>query len=195
MHVAISILLLIALVFGVVYFLPDSCTKGDDGNNNPITDDSFNGTVGVDVTSGKVKADIVDAADGTTSLVGQKLLFADEVGGGMVLFQPGSIHYTQPFQVKCTGNLPIYFTMNISRDDSLDMVAFAEAFDFYVVTDPTDLSTGTHIHAFEGILPANTASENFYIVVVMHEDAGNEFQDKVFTGIGVQVNATNAPEE
>ena len=48
MHVLVSILIIIALVFGVMFFLPDACAKDNTGNGG--------GT-------GKTKKEIIDMTD------------------------------------------------------------------------------------------------------------------------------------
>ena len=69
MQVLISILLVIALVFGIVFFLPDSCSRdrdddstSDDGGatNTPPTYEDGTADSGVNVTTGKLKVDIID---------------------------------------------------------------------------------------------------------------------------------------
>jgi len=70
------------------------------------------------------------------------------------------------------------------------MLKFSEAFDFYVTTDPENLENAVRMLEFSGVLDVGQSSETFYIVVSMNEEAGNEFMDLTFSGIGITVNAT-----
>ena len=72
------------------------------------------------------------------------------------------------------------------------MDKFEEAFEFYVTTDPENDDASVQMLSFEGTLAPGATSETYYVVIIMKEDAGNEFQDKLFNGIGIQVNATNS---
>lgn len=213
MHVVVSVLLIIALVLLVIFFIPGACDRNiDQGpgiDNNPGNGDNTgggggdnvgtgtgtgdNGNTGVNITTGQVKIDIVNLFN--QSLLGNILLFEGESEGEHVLFHPGETFRTQGFKIKNNGTVAISYIMNVSRDSSLDMQKFDEAFDFYVTTDPDDVSTGVKMRSFKGVLEPNTVSETFYIVVTMKGSAGNEFQNLTFEGIGITVNATQKIEE
>ena len=199
MHVVVSILVIIALVLLVIFLLPGSCNKNIDkgmpndngsGNDNIGTGNGTgdSGNTGINITTGKVKVDIVNLFN--QSVVGDVLKFEGEADGLDVKFQPGSVFYTQGFKVKNIGNVAITYKMFVSRDSSFDMAKFEEAFDFYVVKDPNDINSGVQMLSFSGVLEPNSVSETYYVVIAMKETAGNEFQDKTFTGIGITVNAT-----
>jgi len=198
MHVLVSILIIIALVFGVMFFLPDACAKDNTGNgggtgNNgdgttPPTYEDGTGDTGVNVTTGKIEVDITDV-DGA-SVVGKKLDFAGEDENTIILFQPGDTYYTEGFKIKNNGNVKMAYKMFVSRQDDMDMLKFSEAFDFYVTTDPENLENAVRMLEFSGVLDVGQSSETFYIVVSMNEEAGNEFMDLTFSGIGITVNAT-----
>ena len=206
MHVLVSILIIIALVLAVIYFLPGACDKdidkgpgigiggngSDNGNGSGNGNGNDDGDVGINITTGKVKVDIVNLKN--ESLVGSVLKFEGEANGGEVLFQPGSVFYTQGFKIKNVGNVKISYRMFVTNEESIDMEAFQEAFDFYVVTDPADISSGVQMLSFSGVLDPDKVSETYYVVVAMKETAGNEFQDREFNGIGITVNATQKTE-
>ncbi len=197
MHVVVSVLLIIALVLLVIFFMPGACDKNISQGDPGITDGPGNGdntgNTGVNITTGQVKIDIVNLFN--QSLLGNILLFEGESEGENVLFHPGETFHTQGFKIKNKGTVAISYIMNVSRDSSLDMQKFDEAFDFYVTTDPDDISTGVKMRSFKGELAPGTVSETYYLVVTMKETAGNEFQNLTFEGIGITVNATQKIEE
>lgn len=213
MHVVVSVLVIIALVLLVIFFMPGACNQNidqgpgitDDPGNGDNTGNTGgdnigtgtgtedNGNTGVNITTGKVKIDIVNLLNQT--LLGNILLFEGETETDNVLFHPGETFRTQGFKIKNNGTVTVSYIMNVSRDSSLDMEAFDEAFDFYVTTDPDDLNSAVKMRSFKGVLEPDSVSETYYIVVSMKETAGNEFQDKTFEGIGITVNATQKTED
>ena len=161
-----------------------------------FTSNPDDGKIGIITTSGNVKIDIVDADDTTDSLQGDVLNFATQNDGSddpdeesqEVLFEPGATFYTQGFKVKNVGDIPVNYRMYISDDDSLDMTAFIEAFDFYITTDPHDPSAMVDMLLFAGRLEVGECSEaTYYLVIKMKETATNEFQEHTYTGIGITV--------
>ena len=153
------------------------------------------GKIGTNVTSGKVKVDIEDTEG--NSLVGGAFEFVTPEGEDEVVFAPGFTYYTEGFRVKNEGNLEIKYRIFISEDEAIDMTAFAEAFDFYITTDPESIDGAQKLTAFTGTLDEGELSEVYYLVISMKPDASDEFQDRTFTGIGITVHATqsNAPGE
>lgn len=200
MQVLISILLVFALIFGVVFFIPDSCRRdkvedqitddgsGSDTGDTPPTYEDGTADSGVNVTTGKLKVDIIDV-DGV-SVVGEKLDFIGKEDGAPVLFQPGDAFYTEGFKIKNNGDVKMAYKMFISPQEDMDMAKFSEAFNFYLTTDPLNLKDSIKMLEFNGTLEAGQASATFYIVVTMNPEAGNEFQSLTFTGLGITVNAS-----
>ena len=175
----IALILLIlscALIFIFTWFL--------------FRDYAEDGKIGITVTTGKVKVDIVDLED--ESLVGDVLDFVDIDGDGKIYFEPGKGFRTEGFKIKNIGNVSMNYRLFISDDDSLDMEEFREAFEFWITTDPDNLDNidaQEKLTSFTGELGADDASDTYYLIIRMKEPAGNEFQDKVYTGIGVTVTA------
>ena len=87
----IIILLLLTTIVGLTYALFTS--GGDDGK------------IGVNVTSGECKIDIVDAED--KSLVGDVLDFVTEEKKDKIYFEPGATYYTEGFEVKNIAIFPL----------------------------------------------------------------------------------------
>ena len=150
------------------------------------------GKIGTNVTSGKVKVDIEDESG--VSKVGDVFEFVHEEGEE-VIFAPGRTFRTEGFRVKNEGNLTFKYIISVSKDFGKDYSAFIEAFDFYLTNDPTSLDGALKLTDYDGILAPGDESELYYLVITMKEEAGNEFQDKVFTGIGVTVHATQIKEQ
>ena len=113
-----------------------------------------------------------------------------------VLFEPGATFYTQGFKIKNTGSIPVNFSLSVSKDDKIDMAEFNKAFELWIVRDCDDFATAEKLTNFkvEDLAP-DASSETYYLFIKMKESAGNEFQGKIYTGIGVTVYAVqgNAP--
>lgn len=169
----ITILLSLIAIVGLTYALFTS--GGEDGK------------IGINVTSGKIQMDIVDGEQ--NSLVGDVLDFVTDDENKKIYFEPGATYCTEGFQVKNIGNIPVDFHMYISNDDNVDMKAFEEAFEFYITTTPQSLDAAEKLTSFTGRLEVEQSSDTYYLVVKMKESAGNEFQNKTYTGIGVTVYA------
>lgn len=150
------------------------------------TDD---GTIGIVTISGKVEVDIVNAYSGET-LVGEVLKFHTTSDNKALLFEPGAILYTQGFKIKNTGNVPIQFRLSVSEDEKIDMEEFKNGFDVWISTTSEFSPEAQKLTSFRGYIDVDESSEDvYYLFVKMKESAGNEFQGKVYTGIGVTVYA------
>lgn len=151
-----------------------------------FTNDPNDGTIGVVVTSGDIEVDIVDTSDVT--LQNKAMSFITLSSGEDHLFEPGATFYTQGFRVKNTGGIPINYSLSISKDDSIDMQAFEESFDIWIVkAGDEDLSTAKRLTEFNGSLEAGQSSEVYHLFIKMKDTASNELQGKSYTGIGVTV--------
>ena len=157
-----------------------------------FTSDPNDGTIGIITTAGDVEVDIVDTSD--ESLVNKTLAFmttSGAVDGDSVMFEPGLIVYTQGFEVKNEGNIPINFRLLISREGDFDREEFDKAFELWLVeaTNP-DFENATKITEFSGRLERNENSTTYHLIIRMKETVGNEFQYKSYSGIGITVYAT-----
>ena len=147
------------------------------------------GTIGVVTTSGDVEVAIVDAQTGK-SLIGESLEFMTTSDRKVVLFEPGATFFTQGFKVENVGNIPINFHLSVSRDRNIDYTEFNKAFEVWISTSITDTSAAEPIKDFVGRLEVGKKTETvYYLFIKMKENAGNEFQDKEYRGIGVTVYA------
>ena len=153
-----------------------------------FTSDLNDGTIGIVTTSGDVEVDIVDTSGVT--LRNKALDFFTSSEDKEALFEPGASFYTQEFQVKNTGDIPVNFSLSVSKDDKIDMKEFDEAFEVWIVrAKDGDFKNAERITNFKGRLEVGGISEEYCLVVRMKETAGNEFQGKTYTGIGVTVYA------
>lgn len=157
-----------------------------------FTSDPNDGTIGIITTSGDVEIDIVDTSGVT--LQNRALAFMTTSGSMTdsedVLFEPGATFRTQGFQVKNTGDIPVNFSLSVSKDDKIDMEEFDEAFEVWIVrADDEDFKNAERITSFKGRLEVGESSEKYRLVIKMKESVGNEFQGKTYTGIGVTVYA------
>ncbi len=175
---AFIILLCLISMVGVTWAL---FTNGDDGK------------IGVNVASGQVEVGIID--DNGDSLVGRVLEFDlngddDKDENHVVYFEPGATIYTQSFRVINTGTVSINFRVYISNDEKENMQAFEDAFELWITKDPNNLNDAKQIKSFvvEDFAP-DQVSEKYFLVIRMKESAGNEFQGKEYSGIGITVYA------
>ena len=150
-----------------------------------FTSDVNDGTIGINATSGNVKVDIVDEKD-TRSLVGEFLKFETLTPGDEVLFEPGATYYTEGFRIKNKGDIPLDYILYVSEDETISD-DFSEAFDVWIVTDRADAKGEVKLMDFDGELAVGQCSEIYYLVFRMKETAGNEYQDRTFSGVGVTV--------
>ena len=155
-----------------------------------FTNDPNDGTIGIITTAGEVKVDIVDDTAAENSLVGQVLQIQTSSENKEVKFEPGVIYYTQGFKVKNLGDIPINFRLSVSEDESIDMDEFREAFELWISTTPADPENAVQLTEFTGKIPVGqSTTETYYLYIRMKKTAGNEFQGKTYSGIGVTVYA------
>ena len=177
------------IIAALVILLCLSCLTG--ATLALFTSNPDDGTIGVVTTSGDVEIDIVDTSGVT--LQNRALAFmttSGSINNEEVLFEPGVTYYTQGFKIKNTGDIPVNFTLSISKDDKIDMKAFDEAFELWIVKEGYDLTTSKKLTEFKvNGLKAQDSSETYHLFIRMKESAGNEFQGKHYTGIGVTVYA------
>jgi len=145
------------------------------------------GKIGINVTSGKLKVDIVDISDNT--LVGDVLEFVSTKDNKVCLFEPGATFHTQGFKIKNSGNITMNYYISISQDEDFNDEKIKAAFDFWVSTDPKDPSKTVDLKTFKDSLGKDDTSDVYYLVAHMKESAGNEFKNQVFKGVGITVNA------
>ena len=155
-----------------------------------FTADADDGKIGIVATAGDIKIDVVDANDENLSFVGDVLKFQTASGTGDVLFEPGASFYTVGFRVKNTGDIPVSFSLSVSRDEDTAGEAFDAAFEVWLVTDVKSPENAVQLTEFVGYLDVGESSEEvYYLIVRMKETAGNEYQNKAYTGIGITVYA------
>ncbi len=193
MQALISILIILALVFGAVYMMPDSWfaedvieEPGDENQNPPIQDGTADSDV--NITTSTIAIDIVDGEG--NSLKGQTLLFEGELTDGEILFQPGTLVYTQGFKIKNNSDVSATFKMNITKSADAATEEFHQGFNYYVITNLSELQPTEKLTEYTGILAPGQSSEMLYIVVSMKPDADNAYQNRVFEGLGVHVIAS-----
>ena len=169
---AMVVLLCFASITGATYAL--------------FTSSIEDGTIGVNVTSGDLEVDIIDASDTPDSLVGDVLDFVTTSENKEVLFEPGATYYTEGFRVKNNGSIPLNYILYISEDETVS-AEFSEAFEVWLTKNPKDKANMVKLQEFKGSLTLGEASDVYYLVFRMKETAGNEFQNKAFTGVGITV--------
>ena len=146
------------------------------------------GKIGINTTSGDLEVDIVDASDNPQSLVGDTLDFVTTSNNREVLFEPGAMYYTEGFRVKNIGEISLKYIVYISGEGESDEgLSFSQAFEAWITTDPTNRSDMVRMQDFSGVLKKDESSEVYYLVFRMKEEAGNEYQGKSFTGVGITV--------
>ncbi len=169
---AMVVLLCFASITGATYAL--------------FTSSIEDGTIGVNVTSGDLEVDIIDASDTPDSLVGDVLDFVTTSESKEVLFEPGATYYTEGFRVKNNGSIPLNYILYISEDETVS-AEFSEAFEVWLTKNPKDKANMVKLQEFKGSLTLGETSDVYYLVFRMKETAGNEFQNKAFTGVGITV--------
>ena len=153
-----------------------------------FTSDPNDGTIGVITTSGDVEVDIVDTFG--TTLRDRSLAFITSQDNTKLLFEPGATFHTQGFEVKNTGDIPVNFSLSVSKDDKINMEEFNKAFEVWIVrADAENFDNAERLTNFKGRLEVGECSETYCLFVKMKENVGNEFQGKTYTGIGVTVYA------
>lgn len=176
--ITVSVLIIavcLSVLVGTTYAL---FTSGDDGK------------IGINATSGDVRVNIID--DAGESLINETLEFEVNGKSEYLLFEPGACIYTEGFRVINSGTLPIKYRIYISADESLTSSDITEAFDLYIVKSLGDIGKPDPIMKFEGALDVGDTSDTFFLVIKMKETAGNNFQNKKYTGIGITVHAVQS---
>ena len=151
-----------------------------------FTASTEDGKIGINATSGDLKVDIIDASDNPSSLVGDVLNFITTSDKKVILFEPGAMYYTEGFRVKNDGSIPMDFILYISEDETASE-DFSAAFEVWLTNDPKNKSNMVKLQEFDGQLEVGQTSDIYYLVFRMKETAGNEFQDRTFTGVGITV--------
>ena len=153
-----------------------------------FTSNLNDGTIGIVTTSGDVEIDIVDTEGAT--LQNKALGFITSSADKEPLFEPGATFYTQEFQVMNRGDIPVNFSLSVSKDDKIDMKEFDEAFEVWIVrSDDENFDNAERLTNFKGRLAVGESSATYHLFIKMKESVGNEFQGKTYTGIGVTVYA------
>lgn len=136
------------------------------------------------IQAGTLKVDIVNES-GTSSLKGSSMSFVNSDGSADILWEPGATFRTIGFKVKNIGNLAFKYKMVLNGVDGdnelLNVITFK-----VVKAD----GTAVDLSMFEGHLTKDAESELLYIEGHMAEDAGNDYQGKELTGLGITVYAT-----
>ena len=92
--------------------------------------------------------------------------------------------------MKNVGDVSIKFRVTVSEDKNVDMTEFHKAFDVWITTDLSDPTAAQPLTEFIGELAVDRVStKTYYLFIKMKESAGNEFQNKTYSGIGVTVYA------
>ncbi len=151
-----------------------------------FTDRTEDGKIGINATSGNIEVDIVDSSSNPSSIVGNVLSFVTASGKEEVLFEPGALYHTEGFRVTNDGSVPISFIIYISEDKDITE-GFYDAFEVWLTKDPTTKGDMEKMQEFRGRLEADQKSDIYYLVFRMKETAGNEFQGRPFSGVGITV--------
>ena len=157
-----------------------------------FTNNPNDGTIGIVTASGEVAIDIVDASGVT--LQNRALAFMTTsdsmIDSKDVFFEPGATFYTQDFKIENKGNIPVNFTLSVSKDDKINMEEFDKAFELWIVKKGDDFQTAKKLPEFAvNGLAVGKCSDTYQLFIKMKESVGNEFQGKTYTGIGVTVYA------
>ena len=167
-----------------------------------FTSDPDDGTIGVVATAGNIKVDIVDLNG--DSLQNKSMEFYRTSTTETFQFEPGATFYTHGFKIKNGENsVPIKYHLYVSEDtikelddedkwNSITFETFNKAFEIWITTTPGTLEGAQKISDFTPELGVDESSETYYLCVKMKETAGNEFQGKSYSGIGVTVYAVQA---
>ena len=157
-----------------------------------FTNDLRDGTIGIVTTSGDVEIDIVDSFG--ASLKNESLSFITT--SEEPLFEPGAVFYTQEFCIVNTGTVSVQFSLSVSKDEDFAEEDVANAFEIWIVpANSPDYRNAERLTNFKGRLGVGDASESYVLIVKMKETAGNEFQGKTFSGIGITVYAVQGNAE
>lgn len=154
-----------------------------------FTSDPDDGTIGIISTAGNVRLDIVDPYT-EESMLGRVLKFQSSSEQQTIRFEPGATFATQGFKIRNVGNVPVNFRLSVSEDENINMEEFSKAFEIWISTDLAVGESRERLTEFCDRLEVDERSEQtYYLFVKMKESAGNEFQGKCYTGIGITVYA------
>lgn len=164
------------------------CTVSIAGATLALFTSRQDGKIGINATSGKIAVDILNTAiEGPSSLVGEVLEFETTSSNRNCIFEPGGTYRTEGFRVANLGNIPINFIIYLSHDEDSNKPPFDAAFDVWITDDRDDPTRRVDMKDFENRLEVGKTSDIYYLVVRMKEDAGNEYQDQSYSGIGITV--------
>lgn len=135
------------------------------------------------IQAGRLQVDVVNKAG--LSLKGSSMSFVNSDGSADILWEPGATFRTIGFKVKNIGNLAFKYKMVLNGVDGDN--ALLNVITFKVVKAD---GTAVDLSMFEGHLTKDAESELLYIEGHMAEDAGNDYQGKELTGLGITVYAT-----
>ena len=106
-----------------------------------------------------------------------------------VRFEPGAVVYTEGFRVVNLGTVTTNIRMYITRDEKIDPIEFAKAFEIYITKDPSGSEQSEELTSFEGSLAVDGSTDLYYLVIMMKDTADNTFQNACYSGIGITVYA------
>ena len=139
------------------------------------------------IQSGTLKVDLVDAQG--NSLDGESLSFMDKNGNADILWEPNCTFKTQQFKVVNDGNLALQYEIVINGVNG--DAALLNAIEFWLEDeDGAKVALNTAVK-----LEAEGASKLMTLVGHMKAEAGNEYQGKTLSGLGISVYATQVPHE
>lgn len=154
-----------------------------------FTSNIDDGKIGVNATSGTVDVDIVNESGKSILTESLKFITADGRDQESIYFEPGCTIMTEGFKVVNKGNVLTNIRAYISVDGNFDMLEFQSAFDVWITDTPDNLNYAQRISSFKDTLVKDETSDTYYLVIRMKENAGNEFQNAAFSGIGITVYA------
>ncbi len=177
-----------------------------------FTSNPDDGTIGVVATAGSINVDIVSVKKNAEtgedepgeSLRDKSMQFYRTESNRDFLFEPGAMFYTHGFKIKNGDNsIPVKYHLYVSEDtikeldednvwQSITRETFDKAFEIWITTTPGRLDDAQKLSDFRPTLGIGESSETYYLCVKMKETAGNEFQGKKYSGIGVTVYAVQA---
>ena len=94
------------------------------------------------------------------------------------------------------GNIPVQFSLSVSKDEDFKEEDVANAFEIWIApAGDYDYRNAERLTDFRGRLNPGDTSQSYVLLVKMKETAGNEFQNRTFTGIGITVYAVQGNAE
>ena len=186
--IAVALIIILLCMVSLVSVTFALFTNGDDGK------------IGINVTSGKIKIDIIDPQG--KSLKGDVLDFVGSDGStkGDIIWEPGAVFYTEPFAIENQGDSPVEYRMYVECSD--EDAKIVEVLEFFIVST-TDLKTKyptreslnsiddlEELKEHKGRLePQTVCADTYHLVVRMKADADNDYENLVVNGIGITVYA------